>query len=150
MLRLEGSGFRFLPAAAVILVFLSRWLWTAARQALKSSSAGSWPSAEARIETFYVTRVSSKSADLYALVLQYSYVVEAERYSGSVELGTRYSDRDSAAEAGRAWVGEKIHIRYKPADPATSIWRAQDGAPDDALVAPSGTDDGIIDLELNK
>jgi len=150
MFRLSESTFPYLAFGIAVLLMLTRWLWRTAQRTFKSSSAKSWPGAAGRIESTYVTRESSNRAEFYLLVLQYSYVVESERYSGSLTLGTRYSDRDSAAEAGRAWAGEKIQIRYKPSEPATSIWLAQDGAPEGALVTPLGTDDGIIDLELNK
>jgi hypothetical protein len=82
--------------------------------------------------------------------LQYSFGIGAERYSGSLTLGTAYSDEDSPSEEGRAWIGQKIQIRYKPGNPANSIWLAQDGAPEGALLTSPGSDNTLIDLDLNK
>jgi len=77
--------------------------------------------------------------------------VRGERYSGSANLGVWDGDRDSASETGQVWVGEKIRVRYKPSDPAVSVWLTEDGAPAGVVSAlPEGTDDSMIDLQLNK
>lgn len=133
-----------------MFVVLTGLLWRTARGLLRSSSAKKWPIAEGRVESFYITTYKSKWGIFYFLVLQYSYVVGTERYSGSVTSGTQYSDRDSADDAGRAWVGAKIQIRYKQSHPATSAWLTQDGAPETTPFTAAGIDDGIIDPELNK
>jgi hypothetical protein len=87
----------------------------------------------------------------YIPVLQYSFVVNGERYSGAFNLGVWESTQDSAEVTGKGWVGERIRIRYKLSDPAISVWLEQDGAPAGvSFTDPYGSDDSIIDLELNK
>ena len=153
-------SFNFVPilvglVVVAALAIRSVWAWT--REKVRESAAESWPAAEARIESFYLTHSTgnhagySTSTFCYLPVLQYSYSVEGQHYSGSFNLGVWDNDEDSAQATGKGWVGEKIRIRYKPSDPAVSIWLEQDGAPSGAsFTEPYGSDDSIIDLELDK
>jgi hypothetical protein len=132
------------------------WLW--AREKVRKRAAESWPIAEAAVQTFYVVHHSDSHSGYsqagrlgYIPVLQYSCLVNEERYSGEFNLGVWESTQDSAQATAKGWLGEKIRIRYKPSDPAVSVWLEQDGAPAGAsFTEPYGSDDGIIDLELNK
>lgn len=160
--RMAGTSYSFVMFASpgtelivvvVIVLFLGALLWPILRQKAKAYSAESWPTTEARIESCYVTvvRGGRNSPDKYYPVLQYSYVMQGERYAGSFQLSEWNADRDAAAEVGRGWVGDSIRIRYKPQSPDVSIWLQQDGAPAGPIAsAPSGSDDGMIDPELNK
>src|SRR5690348_652363 len=141
--------------AGIFSVVIARALWGWSRQRLRESSAQGWPLIEARIESSYVVmryREDSRYRRESAIpVLQYSYVVQGERYSGSANLGVWDGDRDSATDTGQRWVGEKIRVRCKPSDPSISVWLTEDGAPAGVRSAlPEGTDDGMIDLELNE
>lgn len=87
----------------------------------------------------------------YLPSLQYAYAVGEVRYSGSFNLGVWDSSEGSASATGQGWIGEKIRVRYKPSNPAVSVWLEQDGAPAGASSnLPFGSDDSIIDLEINK
>jgi uncharacterized protein DUF3592 len=141
--------------AAGVVIAAVRFLWSRGKQELREHAARSWPVAEASIETFYVAHInrgdSRRGWQNVIPVLQYSYVVAGERYSGSANLGVWESDEDSAHAAGKGWVGEKIRVRYKPGDPATSAWLEGDGAPAGVRGSlPDGSDNDMIDLELNR
>ena len=132
------------------------WLWT--REKVRKRAAESWPTAEAAVQTFYVVHANDSHSGYseagrlgYIPMLQYSYVVNGERYSGDFNLGVWESNRNAAQSTAKGWLGEKIRIRYKPSDPGVSVWLEQDGAPAGAsFTEPYGSDDSIIDLELNK
>jgi Protein of unknown function (DUF3592) len=102
--------------------FLSRW-------SLKRA-AGSWPIAHATVEMQYTINTGSNNFERWTPVLGYHYEVNGESYSGSVSL-TSCSSRDNAAaeESGKAWVSEKIIIRYNPNKPEKSAYLEADGAP---------------------
>jgi hypothetical protein len=152
----QGTGFQWLPtiaAAVAAAIWFGRLLWARARDRVRARAGESWPTAEARIESFYIVRNTSNrrySGGFYLPVLQYSYTVQDERCSGEFNLGVFEADRDSANEVGKKWVGENIRIRYKPSSPQESIWLEQDGAPPRLRSsAPDGVDDSMIDPELN-
>jgi hypothetical protein len=141
---------------AVVCILLAKRAWSGARGKFRAHAAESWPTTEARVETFYLVH-SDRSGNSaisqlgYVPVLQYSYSVRNERYSGSFNLGTRESNEGSARSTARGWVGEKIRIRYKESDPAVSVWLERDGAPYGvSSTEPYGTDDSIIDPQLNQ
>lgn len=124
---------------------------------MREHAAEGWPTAEAKIETSYVMRGSSNPSRNripmdFIPVLQYSYTVQGERYSGSANLGVWDSDQDSASDTGKGWIGEKIRIRYKASNPAVSVWLERDGAPAGtrAELPEISSDETMIDLELNK
>jgi hypothetical protein len=95
--------------------------------------------------------ISKPARLVYTPVLQYSYVVNGERYSGGFNVGVWDRNQDSAQATGKRWLGERIRIRYKPSDVAVSVWLQQDGAPAGvSFTGPHASDDGLIDLELNK
>jgi hypothetical protein len=62
-------------------------------------------------------------------VLQYSYSVAGELYSGYFILSGPFSSRESAREAARPWVLKKITVRYNPRRPHESAFLVADGAP---------------------
>lgn len=141
--------------AGILFIYGVKGLWNWTRRRSRESSAQGWPLTEATIQSSYVViryRDDSRyRRDSAIPVLQYSYVVQGERYSGSANLGVWDGDRDSATDTGQRWLGEKIRVRYKPSDPAVSVWLTEDGAPAGVRSAlPEGTDDGMIDLQLNK
>lgn len=157
MLKAETSPWLpYLFPAAIGAAMIVRWLWSSARNALRKHAAEGWPTAEASIESSYAMRgnanLGSRGQMDFIPVLQYSYTVQGERYSGSANLGVWDSDKDSASDTGKSWVGEKIRIRYKPSDPAVSAWLERDGAPAGtrAELPTISSDDTMIDLELNK
>lgn len=106
------------------------------------------------VEGFYVMNRSGATFTnevSYLPVLQYSYAVRGERYSGSFNLGVWERSEDSATVTGQGWIGEKIRVRYNPSDPAVSIWLQQEGAPAGASSnLPYASDDSVIDPQLNK
>jgi hypothetical protein len=151
----------FFPDLVFLVILVSALCWGAwnwLRAKSRERAAESWPTAEATIQTFYVVHHSDSHSGYsqagrigYIPVLQYSFVVNGERYSGAFNLGVWESTQDSAEVTGKGWVGERIRIRYKLSDPAISVWLEQDGAPAGvSFTDPYGSDDSIIDLELNK
>jgi Protein of unknown function (DUF3592) len=130
----RGTDYRWLPtiaAAVAALTWFARLFWVRVTDRMRALAAGGWPTAEALVETFYVVNDSRRNRGLrYLPVLQYSYTVDGERYSGEFNLGVFEADRDTATDIAKHWVGERILIRYKPLSPGTSAWLKQDGAPE--------------------
>ena len=137
---------------AVIAFFGGRGLWSWAKARSHARAAESWPTVEARVEGFYlIHNAGARGSVHYLSILQYAYAVREERYSGSFNLGVWSGTEDSASVTGQGWIGEKIQVRYKPSDPAVSIWLEQDGAPAGSNSSvPYGDDESVIDPQLNK
>jgi hypothetical protein len=62
-------------------------------------------------------------------VLQYSYSVAGELYSGYFILAGPFTSREAARDAARPWVLRKITVRYNPRRPRESAFLPADGAP---------------------
>jgi uncharacterized protein DUF3592 len=128
---------------------------------------GSWNMAEARIVTCFATSpghgstavglhggligalVAARNADSRA-VLQYSYTVAGEYYSGSFMLGGSFSSPEDARAAANEWLGKTIFIRYNPDKPNLSVYLRADGAPKGSRSMgdqPPASDD-VITLSL--
>jgi len=156
--NMPPSSFPNLILLIIVVVVICWGVWKWMRTRARKLAAESWPTAEAAVQTFYVVHNKDSHSGYsqagrigYIPVLQYSYLVNGERYSGAFNLGIWESNRDSAQATGKGWVGEKIRIRYNPSDSAVSVWLEQDGAPaGTSFTEPYGSHDSLIDLELNK
>jgi hypothetical protein len=62
-------------------------------------------------------------------VLQYSYCINGESYSGFLIVGVAYASREDASAAAQPWLLHKIQVRYNPRQPYESAYLARDGAP---------------------
>ncbi|HEY6347825.1 MAG TPA: hypothetical protein VI636_00300 [Candidatus Angelobacter sp.] len=62
-------------------------------------------------------------------VLQYSYQVQGEFYSGYFMLGSAHNSREDASAAARPWLQKKIFVRYNPKKHYESAFMVADGAP---------------------
>ena len=69
------------------------------------------------------------SRNLFHAVLQYSYQVAGEFYSGYFRLGEVFSSKEDASAASRPWLEKKIFVRYNPERPHESAFLRDDGAP---------------------
>jgi len=108
---------------------------------LLKRGARNWPLVTASVETNYTffdrhghgwTLVLSVVGTGWSFVpvLGYSYEVDGEAYSGYIGLnGSRSYTRKAAEEAGSAWRGKRITVRYDPQKPQKSAFLREDGAP---------------------
>jgi hypothetical protein len=105
----------------------SKWPMTAAT--IQSEFASN--AVNAGVATVLHGGMAGAAARQYAwkAVLQYSYQVAGEFYSGYFLLGDIYSSSERASEAARPWVDRKIFVRYNPRNPDESVFRQADGAP---------------------
>ena len=127
----------FLYAPAFLFwtsLFLTRWY---RRQRLQQR-ARNWPAVEAIVhKSFELNESSRNTADgsktelvhTWATAIQYSYQVDGEFYAGTYFLPNTYRDSCIATERGKAWIGDKITIRYNPSNPEESFFLESDGAP---------------------
>jgi hypothetical protein len=67
----------------------------------------------------------------YRLVLQYSYTVAGEYYSGYLLFKQRHRTQDGAMAAFAGWKDRPLMVRYDPAHPQRSVCLRDDGAPAD-------------------
>ena len=106
------------------------------RYGLLKRAAKNWPLVNATVEVCYAipTETTRSHSPWWIPVLGYSYVVNGERYAGSVGLeGECRLDREGAEEAGKVWRGQKIVVRYDPQRPEKSAFLREDGAPGSAV-----------------
>ena len=137
-----GGALIALVPAAIIVMSVYAWRWRQRRSLF--SRAQSWPAADATVNSSYeldenagVLSRNAFTADyenvnyvaLWSTAIQYSYHVNGDVYAGTYFLPTTSDDGHIAAEAGRAWVGRNIAVRYNPDDPEESVFLEQDGAP---------------------
>jgi hypothetical protein len=103
------------------------------RHGLLKRAARNWPQVSATVEITYVIGGDSDrygGSSFWIPVLGYSYVINGDRYSGSVGLeGSSSNDEYAAEEAGKAWRGQKILVRFDPQKPEKSAFLPEDGAP---------------------
>src|SRR5260370_10812452 len=83
-------------------------------------------------------------------VLQYSYQVAGEFYSGFFMLSPIFSSSEEACAAARSCVNQKIFIRYNPDNPCESVFHRDEGAPQGSITLgdqPPASDE-MITLSL--
>lgn len=102
--------------------------WTMTEAVIQSEFAGNAtsPSLHAALGG---SLTAAAASNLFHPVLQYSYQVAGEFYSGYFMLGELLSSREDASAAARPWLEKKIFVRYNPERPHESAFLRDDGAP---------------------
>ena len=128
------------------LLFLTRW----SRRRRTEQKARSWPAIEAVVHNSFELNESSRNvADeghlaeyehRWITAIEYSYQVNGEFYAGTYFLPSSYTDSGIASAEGKAWLGEKITIRYDPSHPEKSAFLEADGAPGKSRIPRSRED----------
>ena len=117
--------------------------WFAYRRWRMRFGAKRWTQTEATIESDYAANPSGSGVatvlggaatgaavrNSWNAVLQYSYSVAGELYSGYFILSGPFTSREDARDAARPWVLRKIAVRYNPRRPHESAFLISDGAP---------------------
>jgi hypothetical protein len=135
----------FMVPAAVVYFFVhivrraKRWYYCGAAQ--------SWPAASATVISSYqidenqvpfstngwddedLNYEEVKYKARWAVAIEYSYHAEGESYAGTYFLPGTYAEGDRADDAGNAWTGKTITVRYNPSHPKQSFFLEEDGAP---------------------
>ena len=139
--ELPGVLIAIVPAATIALSVYG-WRWRQRRSLF--FRAQSWPVTDAIVISSYELDENSgvlsrnvfsggdENAEyfpLWSTAIQYSYRVNGDLYAGTYFLPTTSDDGHIAAEAGRAWLGRNIAVRYNPDNAEESIFLEQDGAP---------------------
>jgi hypothetical protein len=132
---LSGLPFSDLPirvsvwmAGLVIAALIMAVRFT--RHWLLKQAAESWPMMNATVESFYVINSGAGSTVHWIPILEYSYAINGQRYSGNAGLQFNGgNDKTIAEEAGNTWQGQKILVRYNPQKPEKSVFLVADGAP---------------------
>lgn len=137
ILRLASLPFLGAVYLAVHLARRARRWWLYRR-------AESWPAADALVNNSFeldenetAFSVNGWAEDVEAedykacwcAAIDYTYRVEGVIFAGTYYLPGTTEQGDAASEAGRAWVGRRIAIRYNPNRPGESCFLQQDGAP---------------------
>ena len=93
---------------------------------------------------------SAVASHYWKCVLQYSYTVAGEFYSGYLMLGEVFYSSESASAAARPWLQKKIFVRYNPKKPYESAFLVADGAPagSRSLGDQPPVSEGMITLSL--
>jgi|SRR5215472_1550396 len=117
--------------------------WFLIRHIRRRRAAFRWTLIDAIIQSHFTSSLASPgvglavggiagsvvSRSLCNCVLQYSYQVAGEFYSGYIVLGGPYSSHEAANAAAGTWLGKTIRVRYNPAQPHQSALLSEDGAP---------------------
>jgi hypothetical protein len=127
------------------LVYAARWF----RRRSMKSKAQDWTRVDATVHNSYeidenasassastwmqLDNLDNENKDEYvsrwAVAIEYTYQVAGEIYSGRYFLPVTYTDGHLASEAGRAWVGKSIIVRFNPHHAERSVFLVEDGAP---------------------
>ena len=93
---------------------------------------------------------SAVASHYWKCVLQYSYQVTGEFYSGYVMLGEVFFSSEAASAAARPWLQKRIFVRYNPSKPYESAFLVADGAPagSRSLGDQPPASEGMITLSL--
>jgi len=114
--------------------------WFLVRHIRRRKAAFRWPLIEATIQSEFASNLANPAVvfgvagavaaqSLCNAVLQYTYNVAGEFYSGYIILGGPYRSREDATAAAQPWIGKKIFVRYNPVQPYQSALLNEDGAP---------------------
>src|SRR5262245_61337594 len=134
-----GPLFTFLIMAAMVAALA----WFGYRRWRMRYGSARWTMTEATIQSEFAANASSPglhavlsgglaaaaASNLFHAVLQYSYQVAGEFYSGYFMLGEVFSSREDARPAARPWLEKEILARYNPERPHESAFLRDDGAP---------------------
>jgi len=135
--------------------------WFLYRHIRRRKAAFGWPLIEATIQSEFASDVANPavvmgvagsvaSRMLCNAVLQYSYKVAGEFYSGYIIFSGPYASREEAAAAASPWIGKTISVRYNPTQPHQSALLSEDGAPQGmrGLGENPPASSGVITLSL--
>jgi len=137
----SGSVLRSILAVGLLL---GAGAWFLYRHIRRRKAAFGWPLIEATIQSEFASELTNPAVGMAVVgavagslasrmlcnaVLQYTYSVAGEFYSGYIIFGGPYGSREEAAASARPWIGKKVSIRYNPAQPNQSALLHEDGAP---------------------
>jgi hypothetical protein len=143
LIQINSDDLGAIWAAIVMLALLSVGIWWISRRLRFRYAPSRWIMADGLIQSEFATNPTNPGAAsvlgghvaAYAAshqwksVLQYSYQVAGEFYSGYVMLRESYSSREDASTAAQPWLKKKIIVRYNPKKPYESAFLIADGAP---------------------
>ena len=113
--------FRELALLVAFVLLVSSWfLLKRSLGFIRSIRAVSWPTAEGRIETANVQTFSEQAL----AEVGYSYLVEANRYSGY--FSQQFADEQQAWDYVEGLRGRAVLVRYRQDDPDISVLRVAD------------------------
>ena len=121
-------------------LLLGAGAWFLYRHISRRKAAFRWPLIDATIQSEFVSELTNAAVGMGVVgavasrmlcnaVLQYTYSVAGEFYSGYIIFGGPYGSREEAAASARPWIGKKVSVRYNPAQPNQSALLHEDGAP---------------------
>jgi len=128
---------------AILLLILGTLAWIGYRRWRLGYGSSRWTMVDAIIQSEFVSApyspgpnaavggavASAAASRLCKAVIQYSYQVAGEFYSGYFMLAGTFSSSEDASAAVRPWLHRKIVVRYNPALPQESAFLPNDGAP---------------------
>ena len=144
-MRANIAGVESIVGIVVTLAIIAVTVWLFRRYMdtrISVRDAQSWPAAEATVTQWHPQQLAmlypsgrSSHADMWqwSAVLEYLFEAEGEFFSGAFCLAQWVESADQCKLLASPWLKRKIRIRYKPDDPAKSIFLESDGAPPGAL-----------------
>jgi len=104
----------------------ARWVVT---EATIQSDMPSSPAKPGTAAAFHGALGAAVASHYWRPVLQYSYQVQGEFYSGYFMLNSSHTSREEASAAARPWLQKKIFVRYNPKKHHESAFLVADGTP---------------------
>lgn len=125
----------------------SRWTMT---EGVIQSEFASNPANPGTVSVLAGGLAAAAASNSWIPVLQYSYQVAGEFYSGYVMLGQTFSSHEDVSTAAQPWLQKKIIVRYNPKKPHESAFLLADGAPQGSrsLGDQPPASPGVITLSL--
>ena len=134
-----GPLFTFLVMAAIVAALA----WFGYRRWRMRYGSAHWTITDATIQSEFASNptnpglaaglggglAQAAASSMWKAVLQYSYQVAGEFYSGYFVLAGTFNSREDASAAARPWLDRKIMVRYNPKRSHESAFLPGDGAP---------------------
>jgi hypothetical protein len=141
--RFDSDDVDAVLSVLVVCGFFGAGLWYLFRRWRLRFAPSRWTMADGVVESKFAANPTNPGAasilagslaaaaasHQWKSVLQYSYKVSGEFYSGYVMLGEIFSSREDASAAAQPWLKKKIIVRYNPKRPYESAFLIADGAP---------------------
>lgn len=117
----------------------------------RSRQTQSWQRVQAVIEKAEAKKIVGEEAEWRACwrpVVQYTYRVNGDTYSGEAEGEIWFYDKQAACEVAKNLEGKNLPIRYKPDAPFRSVYLPSDGGPPQFIPARPDPKSGFVNVSL--
>jgi hypothetical protein len=163
-LLIDSDDIDMVLGPLIVLGLLTAGIWYLVRRLRLRFAPSRWTMAEGMIQSVFCSNPANPAVasvfvgalagtatrNSWNPVLQYSYQVAGEFYSGYLMLGNTFFSEEDAKAAAQPWLNKKITVRYNPRKLHESAFLVADGAPQGSrsLGDQPPASPGVITLSL--